>query len=88
MGTRNRVVVPARQPMEPGGLVGQPYSYSFANPPIDCSKIRASSHKARCSGIFKQSMGARNRVVVPARQPMWPDGPVLQPYSYLIPSPP
>jgi hypothetical protein len=28
-------------------------------------------------------MGARNRVVVPARQPMWP---VRQTYSYSVPS--
>ncbi len=36
-----------------------------------------------CAGILEQSMGARNRVVVPARQPMWP---VRQPYSYSVPS--
>ncbi len=37
--------------------------------------------------ILEQSLGARNRIVVPARQPMYPGGPVRQPYSYSVPSP-
>jgi hypothetical protein len=38
---------------------------------------------------IKQSTGAGNRgvVLVPTRQPMYPGGPVRQPYSYSVPGP-
>ncbi len=45
-----------------------------------------SKQQQSSAGILEQSVGVRNRVVVPARQPMQPGGPKRKPYSYSFPS--
>ncbi len=67
---------------------------SFPVSPVTCSIFfySAFNFNYTCyssAGIFKQPMGARNRVgielVVPTRQPRWSVGSVRQLYSYSVP---
>ncbi len=68
--SKNRAVVPARQPMQPGGPVRQPYSYSV-QAPIDCSSTEpVFVNLVRSAGIDSQPVrnGTTTLFVIPARQ--------------------